>query len=79
MEEALTNLERIYVTKNGKKIPVSFSVALLKNVNDKTEGAVCLSQDITIRKEIEEERKNSLEEKKVMLKEIHFYKCERTI
>ncbi|MBL4654243.1 MAG: PAS domain S-box protein, partial [Bacteroidia bacterium] len=56
----IADLENTYLTKKGKKIPVSLSYSVMKNKNDTIQGIVCVAQDITIRQELELERiKNS--------------------
>ena len=56
---AVVNQEIHYVTRSGKKIPMDFSAAVLKNKNEKVEGAVCIARDVTERKEAEEALRKS--------------------
>ena len=51
----VANEEAIYRTKTGKKIPVSFSGALMQAANDRVLGIVCVAKDITERKKFEAE------------------------
>ncbi|MBL4716652.1 MAG: PAS domain S-box protein [Bacteroidia bacterium] len=54
------NIEKTFLAKDGHKIPTFFSGSVMKNKEGKIEGIVCVAQDITIRKEIEEERAKSI-------------------
>lgn len=54
------------VKKNGELVPVNFSV----NIIDK-DNMVCMAHDLTERKNYVNKIKESLEEKNVMIKEIH--------
>lgn len=55
-----SNFETIYLAKDGREIPVSFSTAFLLNENQEIEGMVCTAQDITERKRAEAEINNAL-------------------
>ena len=52
-ESTVVNQEIDYVAKIGKKIPMLFSAAVLKNKEGKKEGAVYIARDITERKQAE--------------------------
>ncbi|MBL4715326.1 MAG: response regulator [Bacteroidia bacterium] len=52
------DIEKTYLTKDGEKIPVLFSGSVMRK-DGKIDGIVCVAHDITIRKEIEEERLKS--------------------
>ena len=54
---SVSNVEATYLTKNGQKIPISLSGSLMKDENGAIQGLVCVAQDITERKRIEEERR----------------------
>jgi PAS domain S-box-containing protein len=58
----VTNGERVYLTKDGRKIPVSLSVSAMNDAEGHFLGLICMAQDITERKRAEEERK-TLEER----------------
>ena len=47
--------EKVYVTKDGRKIPVSFSISAMNDADGKPLGLICMAQDITERKRAEEQ------------------------
>lgn len=51
---SITNIERIYLTKNSRKIPVSFSASVMRNDSGEMQGIVCVAQNISERKRAEE-------------------------
>jgi PAS domain S-box-containing protein len=58
---SITNIERIYLTKDSRKIPVSLSASVMRNDSGEMQGIVCVAQDIsdayrqaTQRKRVEE-------------------------
>lgn len=53
-KDEIGNVERTYLAKNGRKIPVSFSTSVMRNDSGEAEGIVCVAQDITERKQWEE-------------------------
>ncbi len=63
--------EIFFVTKDGRDVPVLFSVSKIPNVNNKTQAVVLVARDITDIKLSEERIQRSLIEKEVLLKEIH--------
>jgi PAS domain S-box-containing protein len=58
-ESTIVNQEMAYVTKTGKKIPMLFSAAALRNKAGMKEGAVYIARDITARKQAEEALRDS--------------------
>ena len=50
---AISNLEKLYLTSDGRKIPVLFSGAAMYGDNGEIEGIVCAARDIVERKEAE--------------------------
>ncbi|MBW2544141.1 MAG: PAS domain S-box protein [Deltaproteobacteria bacterium] len=50
---AVVNMEKTYLTKNGKRIPVLFSGAVMKNDSGDIQGIVCVARDIIERKKSE--------------------------
>ena len=67
---SVQHLEVSYLAKNGKRTPMSFSSSPLATANG-VPGIVCVAQDITLRKKAEQQIKESLQEKEVLLREIH--------
>ncbi len=51
--DAVVNMEKTYLTKDGKKIPVLFSGAVMKNDGGDIQGIVCVARDIIERKKSE--------------------------
>jgi PAS domain S-box-containing protein len=58
-EGSVINHEIDYVTKSGKRIPVLFSAAVLRNKEGSIEGAVGIARDVTERKQAEEALRES--------------------
>lgn len=56
---AVVNNEIDYVTRNGKRIPMLFSAAVLKNKEGRIEGIVGIARDITERKQAEKALRES--------------------
>ena len=55
----VTDLETEYRSKEGTKIPISFSGSMIINAEGSSAGIVCISRDITRRKEAEDALKLS--------------------
>ena len=55
------NVERTYVSKDGRKIPVLFSGSVMFDNDGKAQGIVCVAQDITKQKQALEALKESEE------------------
>ena len=53
-EGFISNVEHIYLAKDGMGIPVSFSSSVMRDEKDEIQGIVCVAQDITERKRTEE-------------------------
>ncbi len=68
---SLSNIETTYLTKDGKKIPVLLSGSVMRHNNSGVQGIVFVALDITERKQAEEQIRESLKEKEVLLREIH--------
>jgi PAS domain S-box-containing protein len=62
--------EWVVTTKGGKKKPLSISTSVIKEDSGKAH-ILAIMQDITDRKQAEEQVKASLKEKEVLLREIH--------
>ena len=57
--EAMPQIENFYYKKNGTKVPVLFSASTILGQNGKIGGYVCVAQDISRLKELEDELKKS--------------------
>lgn len=51
--------EMEYLTRSGKRVPVDFSAAVLRNKDGNVEGAVCIARDITERRQAEKALRDS--------------------
>ena len=58
----LTNIEKTYLSKDRRKIPVLFSGSVMRDDEGKIQGIVCVARDITERKRAEEELKKAKNE-----------------
>ncbi len=66
----LNNIDTAFRSKNNEKIPVMLSISPI--IEDKRiKGLVCIGNDIKDMKIAENEIKESLEDKKILLREIH--------
>ena len=54
----VTGIEKTYLTKDGRKIPVLFSGSAMRGADGKIEGIVCVALDITDRKRVEKDKKD---------------------
>ncbi len=52
--DVISGAKKVYLSKNGNKIPVLFSSSAMRDEHGNVQGIVCLAQDIT---ELERERK----------------------
>ena len=50
---SVSTIERSYLTKSGKKVPVLFSASVMRDSRNIVQGVVCVAQDITERKQAE--------------------------
>jgi PAS domain S-box-containing protein len=66
-----TLLEREFIRADGSIVPVSLSGAELRSDEGAHKGFVCVAQDLTERKQIEERIQQSLDEKELLLREVH--------
>jgi PAS domain S-box-containing protein len=70
-KKSITNVETTFKTKNSQLIPVFLSISLIESDNSQILGIVCIGNDITDIKLAENKIKASLEEKNLLLQEIH--------
>ncbi|MBF0540774.1 MAG: PAS domain S-box protein [Nitrospirae bacterium] len=54
-KERLNNVERSYITKDGKKISVLFSSSVILDDKRNVQYIICVAQDISLRKIVEEQ------------------------
>jgi PAS domain S-box-containing protein len=66
-----TILEREFVCADGTTVPVSLAGAPLRFSEGTADGFVCVAQDLTERKLIEERLRQSVGEKELLLREVH--------
>lgn len=52
----IQGIEKIYLTKSGKKVQMLFSSSTMKDAEGKIQGTVCIAKDITRNKQAEEEQ-----------------------
>jgi PAS domain S-box-containing protein len=64
-------MEKRYLKKNGELVWANLTVTVLRNQNGKPGFCLAMIEDITERKQAEEQLKTSLQEKETLLKEIH--------
>lgn len=57
IDAIVSNEEKTFLSKDGRKIPVFFSSSVIRDKDGKIQGLICLAQDITVRKLAEEETK----------------------
>ena len=50
----ITNVEKTYLSKDDKKIPVLFSCSVMRDHDGKIQGIVCVAQDIRERKKMQQ-------------------------
>ena len=69
--ESVEHLETTRITKQGRRLVVSVTVSPVKDSTGKIIGASNIAWDMTERKRAEEQLRASLEEKELLLKEVH--------
>lgn len=55
-QEVIKDLETSYLKKNGEQIPILFSSSLMRDENGEIQGIVCVGEDITNRKQAQEDK-----------------------
>jgi PAS domain S-box-containing protein len=72
LASVLAGTERSFLRKDGTRFPVSFSATELRSSPDAPlRGYVCVAQDLSLIKHIEERLRGSLAEKELLLREVH--------
>ncbi len=64
-------VEKNYRLQSGQLIPVSYSSSILRDQQGQPQGVVCVAQDITDRKQAEEELRTSERKYRQLFKEFH--------
>ncbi|NQU63174.1 MAG: CHASE domain-containing protein, partial [SAR324 cluster bacterium] len=68
---SVQGIEMTYTAKEGQQIPMLFSSSVMEDKEGTFKGIVCVAQDITERKQAEDQIKASLKEKGTLIDEIH--------
>ncbi len=63
--------EQTYIRKDGEILSANVTVSLVRDANDNPNYFVAVFEDITERKEYEQQLEESIKEKEVLLKEVH--------
>jgi diguanylate cyclase (GGDEF)-like protein/PAS domain S-box-containing protein len=66
----VSNIERTYLSKDGRKIPVLFSASVMRGAGGAVSGIVFMAQDITERKQMEDALGESKEKLNAMVQSI---------
>jgi PAS domain S-box-containing protein len=71
--KSVNAVERVYRTKQGKKIPMLFSASVMRGMHGEIQGVVCVARDITDLKKAEEKLIKSSQEMKEMYEELRTF------
>jgi PAS domain S-box-containing protein len=69
--ERTQRVETVRMRKDGQRLDVALSISAIRDANGRLIGASTIARDITERKQVEAHLKVSLQEKEVLLREIH--------
>jgi len=64
-------IETVFTREDGSKVPISLAGAPLRGQQAGARGFVCLAQDLSEHKQLEEELRGSLHEKELLLRDVH--------
>ncbi|MCX9012701.1 MAG: PAS domain S-box protein [Candidatus Methanoperedens sp.] len=68
---SVSGIETVRVRKDGTRLEVSLAISPIRDANQNVIGFSSITRDITERKRAEDQIKQSLKEKEVLLREIH--------
>ncbi len=66
----LSNIEKNYLTKTGREIPMLFSATVMRDKNNDIQGIVCVAFDLTMRKKMEDQINRNADEIKTYAEKI---------
>jgi len=69
--ERVQHVETVRMRKSGQRLEISLSISPIRDADGRIIGAATIARDITERKQVEAHLKASLQEKDVLLREIH--------
>jgi len=70
--QGATSTEEVsFLRKDGSSLPASLTISELRGSDGASQGLVCVAQDLSERKRMEEQLRRSLGEKEMLLGEIH--------
>jgi len=69
--ERIEHYETVHLRKDGRQIPVSLTISPITDVTGQITGVSTISRDITERKRVEQHLQAALQEKEVLLQEVH--------
>jgi len=68
---SMSDVEVTFITRDSQELPVSLSASVVQDEAGTDQGIVYVGRDLTERKRTEEQIRASLQEKEILLKEIH--------
>lgn len=71
-KDSIHKIEKTYVSKDGRKIPVLFSGTAMRRNHGNILGIVCVALDIARRKRVEEELKRAVEQRDSNIKDLGY-------
>lgn len=71
-KDGIHKIEKTYVSKDGRKIPVLFSGTVMRENHGNIQGIVCVALNIAGRKRVEEELKRAVEQRDTNIKDLGY-------
>lgn len=71
-KDSVRKIEKTYVSKDGRKIPVLFSGTAMRENHGTIQGIICVALDIAERKRVEEELKRAVEQRDMNIKDLGY-------